>query len=150
MHVFTCRTLNSLRIELFWGNTNLDKTTKHFHFLTFPGVDKIREAEIGILGPFIHYIQHYTCWWPGGSSWQGSAWLILTTLIARFMGPTLGLPAADRTQVGPMLGPWSWLSGQPIRISPFTVTIVSCMGAVEGSCFGEIQQITLRTGKIDF
>ena len=35
----------------------------------------------------------------------------LTTLIARFMGPTWGLPGADRTQVGPMLAPWSLLSG---------------------------------------
>ena len=33
--------------------------------------------------------------------------------IARFMGPTWGPPGDDRTQVGPMLAPWSWtlLSG---------------------------------------
>ena len=35
----------------------------------------------------------------------------LPPLIARFMGPTLGPPGADRTQVGPMLAPWSLLSG---------------------------------------
>ena len=34
-------------------------------------------------------------------------------LVARFMGPTWGLPGADRTQVGPMLAPWSLLSGHP-------------------------------------
>ena len=33
------------------------------------------------------------------------------TLIARFMGPTWGPPGADRTQVGPMLTPWTLLSG---------------------------------------
>ena len=33
------------------------------------------------------------------------------TQIARFMGPTWGPPGADRTQVGPMLAPWSLLSG---------------------------------------
>ena len=33
------------------------------------------------------------------------------TLIARFMGPTLGPRGADRTQVGPMLAPWTLLSG---------------------------------------
>ena len=33
------------------------------------------------------------------------------TLIARFMGPTWGPSGADRTQVGPMLAPWSLLSG---------------------------------------
>ena len=34
-----------------------------------------------------------------------------TTLIARFMGPTWGPSGADRTQVGPMLVPWTLLSG---------------------------------------
>ena len=33
------------------------------------------------------------------------------TLIARFMGPTLGPSGANRTQVGPMLAPWTLLSG---------------------------------------
>ena len=45
---------------------------------------------------------------------QGVFWLhqcALTTLIARFMGPTWGPPGADRTQVGPMLAPWTLLSG---------------------------------------
>ena len=35
----------------------------------------------------------------------------LYTLIARFMGPTWGPSGADSTQVGPMLAPWSLLSG---------------------------------------
>ena len=33
-----------------------------------------------------------------------------TTLIASFMGPTWGLPGADRTQVGPMWAKWTLLS----------------------------------------
>ena len=33
------------------------------------------------------------------------------SLIARFMGPTWGPYGADRTQVGPMLAPWTLLSG---------------------------------------
>ena len=33
-----------------------------------------------------------------------------STLIARFMGPTWGPSGADRTQVGPMLVPWTLLS----------------------------------------
>ena len=36
---------------------------------------------------------------------------IRTTLIARFMGSTWGPSGADRTQVGPMLAPWTLLSG---------------------------------------
>ena len=38
----------------------------------------------------------------------------ITTLIARFMGPTWGLPGADRTQVGPMWATWTLLSGHII------------------------------------
>ena len=34
------------------------------------------------------------------------------TLIARFMGLTWGPSGADRTQVGPMLAPWTLLSGK--------------------------------------
>ena len=34
-----------------------------------------------------------------------------STLIARFLGPTWGPSGADRTQVGPMLAPWTLLSG---------------------------------------
>ena len=36
----------------------------------------------------------------------------LRTLIARFMGPTWGPSGADRTQMGPMLSPWTLLSGR--------------------------------------
>ena len=35
-----------------------------------------------------------------------------TTLMARFIGPTWGPSGADRTQVSPMLAPWTLLSGQ--------------------------------------
>ena len=34
-----------------------------------------------------------------------------TALIARFMGPTWGPSGVDRTQVGPMLAPWTLISG---------------------------------------
>ena len=40
----------------------------------------------------------------------------LSSLIARFMGPTWGPSGADRTQVGPMLAPWTLLSGMEIPI----------------------------------
>ena len=36
------------------------------------------------------------------------------TLIAKFIGPTWGPSGADRTQVGPMLAPWTVLSGNVI------------------------------------
>ena len=36
----------------------------------------------------------------------------ILTLIARFMRPTLGPSGADRAKVGPMLAPWTLLSGE--------------------------------------
>ena len=39
------------------------------------------------------------------------------TLIARFVGPTWGPSGADRTQVGPMLAPWTLLSGNVWRFT---------------------------------
>ena len=38
-------------------------------------------------------------------------WVNAYTLITRFTGPTWGLSGAERTQVGPMLAPWTLLSG---------------------------------------
>ena len=37
--------------------------------------------------------------------------IVSTTQIARFMGPTWGPSGADRSLVGPMLTPWTFLSG---------------------------------------
>ena len=37
--------------------------------------------------------------------------LYIDSLTARFMGPTWGPSGTDRTQVGPMLAPWTLLSG---------------------------------------
>ena len=42
--------------------------------------------------------------------------MAMTILIARFMGPTWGPSGADRTQVAPVLAPWTLLSGKdPIK-----------------------------------
>ena len=40
-----------------------------------------------------------------------------TSLIAKFMGPTWDPPGDDRPQVGPMLAPWTLLSGLRVRIT---------------------------------
>ena len=44
----------------------------------------------------------YSMWGYGAERWIPQ--------IARLMGPTWGTPGADRTQVGPMLAPWTLLS----------------------------------------
>ena len=43
--------------------------------------------------------------------WGKSCRTMTLSLIARFMGPTWGPSRANRTQVGPMLVPWTLLSG---------------------------------------
>ena len=49
-----------------------------------------------------------------------------TSLMARFMGPTWGPPGAGKTHMGPMLAPWTLLSGlfyftgYLIQSAPFT------------------------------
>ena len=44
-------------------------------------------------------------------NWQGWNGMHCPPQLARSMGPTWGPPGADRTQVGPMLAPWTLLSG---------------------------------------
>ena len=49
------------------------------------------------------------------------------TPIARFMGPTWGPSGSDRTQMGPMLAPWTLLSGWPWSIQLFRFkSIIQC------------------------
>ena len=46
-----------------------------------------------------------------------SDYCVWYSLIARWMGPTWGPSGADRTQVGPMLAPWTLLSGLFLQLS---------------------------------
>ena len=50
---------------------------------------------------------------------------VTTTLITRFMGPTWGPCGADRTQVGPMLAPWTLLSRKHIGLRPRFLSLES-------------------------
>ena len=50
----------------------------------------------------------------------------IASLIARFMGPTWGPSGANRTQVGPMLAPWTLLSGLMIAS---TITLCQAYSA---------------------
>ena len=52
----------------------------------------------------------------------------MVTLIAKFMGPTWGPSGVDRTQVGPMLAPWTLLSGNTwICFALFPTRICICI-----------------------
>ena len=62
---------------------------------------------------------------------------VIGALIARFMGPTWGPSGADRTQVGPMLAPWTllsgwfqwcgaWLSKRTVELPDFDMALIWC------------------------
>ena len=48
-------------------------------------------------------------------------WMNKTSQIARFIGPTWGPPGSCRPQMGPMLAPWTLLSGITYCISQFRI-----------------------------
>ena len=50
------------------------------------------------------------------------------SLMARFMGPTWGPSGAEGTQVGPMLVPWTLLSGSVWYGFGFTLCVLNCVG----------------------
>ena len=58
-----------------------------------------------------------------------------TPLITRFMGPAWGPSGADRTQVGPMLAPWTLLSGTFIEDNPWWLTHEAMMTSWYGNVF---------------
>ena len=62
--------------------------------------------------------------------WKNVSGFLLISLIARFMGPTWGPPWSCRTQVDPMLAPWTLLSGilKPVwNVPHFSGNIFQCI-----------------------
>ena len=85
---------------------------------------------------------HWRCYlWNTEHQWAAckrppTEWMI-QSLIARFMGTTWGPPGADRTQVGPMMAPWTLLSGVfsgsvHLQLWPKNINFVadSCLNSV--------------------
>ena len=50
-------------------------------------------------------------WWCSTGTQQALCWPTSNSPISSFIGPTWRPSGADRTQVGPMLAPWTLLSG---------------------------------------
>ena len=59
----------------------------------------------------------------------------LVTLIARFKGPTWGPSGAERTQVGPMLSPWTLLSGRLFWNQSSKHCVAPCLIMTNYICF---------------
>ena len=63
-----------------------------------------------------NWLHKFYLWWMHHNIAHRSLFWSMWSLIARFMGPTWGPSGADRTQVGPMLAPWTSLSGMILKI----------------------------------
>ena len=106
----TCKPL-LLIVKKFWHFTNTSEyhalkiPTKHINshwlYIRFQNI-------IQITAPL--YLEHLLLD-PLLSSSLVSFHSAVISLISRFMGPTWGASGPDRTQVGPMLAPWTLLSG---------------------------------------
>ena len=57
--------------------------------------------------------------------------LDLSTQIAKFMGPTWGPPGSCRPQMGPMLAPWTLLSGNGYQFGRWSIRENSSMNRLE-------------------
>ena len=90
--------------------------------LKYSGVrsQSVKNIDCGYMSPpdtcIIHAYHEVTYTFPQDNHTNRSGYIKYsgtkeTTLKALFMGPTWGLSGADRTQVGPMLAPWTLLSG---------------------------------------
>ena len=70
----------------------------------------------GTQNVFKVYCKWDVCIWRRGPHVQ-CAWLCNISQIAKFMGPTWGPPGSCRPQMGPMLAPWTLLSGLFISVA---------------------------------
>ena len=87
-------------------------------------------AGTAILVP-CHVVQSLQLIWRLGTRWW-NLWppalqmscsdLTERSQIAKFMGPTWGPPGSCRPQIGPMLAPWSLLSGMGHQGSPWSLS----------------------------
>ena len=67
-------------------------------------------------------------------------WTLVLTKIARIMGPTWGPPGSCRPQMGPMLAPWTLLSGK--RSLRVTYTNIAEHGKNSFRCWAVLTNIT--------
>ena len=100
-------------LQLSFGNTLIRdtamrrvKSTAHQDNIPTLSAVRLHNAVGAVLGwlPSTASQEPYSCK-------HGIQGYSITAQIARFMGPTWGLPGADRTQVGPMWATWALLSG---------------------------------------
>ena len=89
----------------------------HGVFYNHPKYNSLRESTPS----FGHNYAHKTLWCLSGHKQTHDILSIClaSTQIARFIGPTWGPPGSCRPQMGPMLAPWTLLSGKWCQIHYF-------------------------------
>ena len=86
-----------------WGIHQFELLNRHLSMVW----DAMASCDVILMALFFFW-SYYAC---RVNSWDPFIHVSMTPLIARFMGPIWGPSGADRTQVGPMLAPWTLLSG---------------------------------------
>ena len=89
--------LNSLDNDVTWALRHL-KSLHNSTVQKFVQAGNKRNISVPHYQPFVKGLIHWWQWAPR---------------IARFMGPTWGPPGSCRPQMGPILAPWTLLSGSP-------------------------------------
>ena len=91
--------LTLVTVSRSYANTSLQ-----VHFIRYKDSFIQYITRIWLLAQLLYFV---VAWFPSIQVHRN----VIRSLIARFMGPTWGPSGADRTQVGPMLAPWTLLSG---------------------------------------
>ena len=86
--VNTSRVIDALRLWMWWA-------TEHSYILCSLRMNELTPCKT--MSPLLHTMRAI------------NIFRCVNTLIARFMGPTWGPSGADKTQVGPMLGPMNFV-----------------------------------------
>ena len=100
--------------KAFWFSTSLEPQATGWFFFQYV---------ISVFNWLAVNVAFFLWVWSSVVYTWSALWLLATrcfstiaALIARCMGPTWGPSGADRTQVGPMLAPWTLLSGAVTRV----------------------------------
>ena len=118
-------TLLELQLQkLYRGHwVNVKCTSSNPYLISVYDINQQREPCALFLGCTPHRCGWAVSVYIGRAYWQ-QILIFIYTPIARLMGPTWGPSGAHRKQVGPMLAPWTLLSGI-ITHSLRTINIVS-------------------------
>ena len=105
--LFNANTKESIKVQRYWSF--LWESTGGFHSQRVSDAEKNFPYDYVIIKfsavNFAHI--HHACF-----LWNRSCYCSKTTQIGKFMGPTWGPPGSCWPQLGPMLAPWTLLSGQ--------------------------------------